>query len=51
MKYCTYNLKHSYFVKWHILLKEEDQELLGGWCEAIRIKLNQVRPHVLPASL
>uniref|UniRef100_A0A0D3ELR4 Uncharacterized protein n=1 Tax=Oryza barthii TaxID=65489 RepID=A0A0D3ELR4_9ORYZ len=35
--------------KWRILLKEEDQELLGGWCEAIRIKLNQVRPHVLPA--
>lgn len=41
----------SFIQKWHILLKEEDQELLGGWCEAIRIKLNQVRPHVLPASL
>jgi hypothetical protein len=39
----------SFIQKWRILLKEEDQELLGGWCEAIRIKLNQVRPHVLPA--
>lgn len=41
----------SFIQKWRILLKEEDQELLGGWCEAIRIKLYQVRPHVLPASL
>nr|ABB46783.1 hypothetical protein LOC_Os10g06790 [Oryza sativa Japonica Group] len=37
--------------KWCALLKEEDWELLGRWCEAIRMQLIQVRPQVLPTSL
>lgn len=41
----------SFIQKWCALLKEEDWELLGRWCEAIRMQLIQVRPQALPTSL